>query len=97
MVATKITSRTAHYEVNTANSTYYVRVIPGKMNHLFQVASDEIDVWGRHGRFSLASLPVCGAPLTGNNPAGKLTTTNVVAIRKISEKVFAKGLESRRK
>jgi hypothetical protein len=97
MNAAKITSRTAHYEINTANSTYYVRAIPGKMNHLFQVASDEIDVWGRHGRFSLASLPVCGAPLTGNNPAGKLTTTNVVAIRKISAKAFAKGLEDRRK
>jgi hypothetical protein len=97
MNAAKITSRTAHYEINTQNSTYYVRVIPGKMNHLFQVASDEIDVWGRHGRFSLASLPVCGAPMIGDNPAGKLKTTNVISIRKISEKVFAKGLENRRK
>jgi len=97
MNAAKITSRTAHYEINTQNSTYYVRFIPGKMNYLFQIVSDQIDVWGRHGRFSLASLPVCGAPMIGDDPAGKLTTTNVVAIRKISEKVFAKGLESRRK
>ena len=93
MNAVKITSRTAHYEINTQNSTYYVRVIPGKMNHLFQVASDEIDVWGRLGRFSLSSLPVCGAPMRGED----LKTTNVMTIRKISEKVFAKGLESRRK
>ena len=83
------------YEINTANTTYYARVLPGRFAHdqLLAAACPQdraaVTVYGgRFGVIEATSLPTCGNVITGESGGRQVRTSPVVGMRRISKRRF---------
>jgi hypothetical protein len=92
MKTANVTTRTAHYEVKTVNSTYYVRFIPGQYDWRFQERPDRIEAWGHNKRFEIFQLPQCGIQMSGAGFYKYFRSTKVQSIRKINRKTFSNAI-----
>jgi hypothetical protein len=84
------------YEINTVNTTYYARVLPGRFAHDPMLAAaypqDRATVTvygGRFGVIEAVRLPAKGDCIYGESSGGKVRTSPVLSVRRISKKRFA--------
>lgn len=83
------------YEINTANTTYYARVLPGSFNHDWRMAAahqpDRASVTvygGRFGVIEATSLPARGCVIQGESGGRRVCTSPVLRVRRISKRRF---------
>lgn len=86
--------KTTYYSVQTANTTYHLRHIEQGMNYVpsFGHPRNVIDAFGgRIGFFTLDSTerPRVGFPMTGHDATGRIRTSPVRSVRRISFREFA--------
>jgi hypothetical protein len=82
------------YEINTANTTYYARVLPGRFAHdpLLAAAFPEergtVTVYG--GRFGVIENAIWqkGGVIYGESSGRRVRTSLVMSVRRISKKRF---------
>lgn len=84
------------YEINTANTTYYARVLPGRYAHdwLLAAAHPEdratVTVYGgRFGVIEAMELPTRGCVIQGESGGRRVRTSPVLSVRRISTRRFA--------
>ena len=83
------------YQINTANTTYYARVLPGRYAHdpLLAAAHPEdratVTVYGgRFGVIEATSLPTRGCVIQGQSGGRLVRTSPVLGVRRISKRRF---------
>jgi len=83
------------YEINTANTTYYARVLPGRYAHdpLLAAAHPEerasITVYGgRFGVIEAGRIPTKGDCIYGESSGRQVRTSPVLSVRRISKRRF---------
>jgi len=83
------------YEINTANTTYYARVLPGRYAHdpLLAAAFPEeratITVYGgRFGVIEAGRIPTKGDCIYGESSGRQVRTSPVTGVRRISKRRF---------
>jgi hypothetical protein len=86
------------YEITTANTTYHVRVIPGRFAHDPMMAAaygdrPAVTVYG--GRFTVieaAGIPAKGCPIMGESSGRRVATSPVRSIRRIRRSAFLEAV-----
>lgn len=83
------------YEINTANTTYYARVLPGRFAHdpLLAAAHPQdratVTVYGgRFGVIEATELPARGGVIAGESGGRRVRTSPVLSVRRISKARF---------
>lgn len=83
------------YEINTANTTYYARVLPGRFarDPLLAAANPPerglVTVYGgRFGVIEASVLPATGCCIYGESSGRRVCTSPVLSVRRISKSRF---------
>lgn len=83
------------YEIKTANTTYYARVLPGRYAHdpllsaCYPWDRATVTVYGgRFGVIEATTLPTRGGFITGESSGRQVRTSSVVSVRRISKQRF---------
>jgi hypothetical protein len=82
------------YEINTANTTYYARVLPGRFKDPLIAAAcpwdrGSVTVYGgRFGVIEASVLPAAGCCIYGESSGRRVHTSPVLSVRRISKKRF---------
>lgn len=88
------------YEITTANTTYHVRVIPGRYAHDWMLAAAHGDgptvtvYGGRFGVLNAARIPAKGCPIAGESGGRRVATSPVRSIRRIGRQAFLKSVDA---
>ena len=84
------------YEIKTANTTYYARVLPGRYAHDWMLAAAHpheratVTVYGgRFGVIETSAIPTKGCCIYGESSGSQVRTSPVVSVRRISKRRFA--------
>jgi hypothetical protein len=77
-----------YYSVRTANSAYYVRFTHGQHDWRYAQRPDELTVYGAGRVFDIDRLPDPGMPMYGTDANGRLRTSPVRSVQRISRKRF---------
>lgn len=83
------------YEINTANTTYYARVLQGRYAHDWMLAAAfpheraTCTVYGgRFGVIETSQLPTKGCCIYGESSGRQVRTSPVLSVRRISKRRF---------
>ena len=83
------------YEIKTANTTYYARLLPGRYDHdplmaaAFPAERAAITVYGgRFGVIEAGRLPAKGDCIYGESSGRHVRTSPVLSVRRISKRQF---------
>lgn len=88
------------YEITTANTTYHVRVIPGRFAHDPMMAAGCGDrptatvYGGRFGVIEPAEFPKKGCPTLGKSCGRRVATSPVRSIRRIGRRAFLEATDA---